>query len=161
MKADILSLVECEIFHAGKLVNSPGNEFKQLCLVRKGRVKMFDRNYNYLCELQPGSYFGEYQILFGLYSDFYYSVSDFAYIFKIEAIDFMKTICRDEMAYKHFFEISIQKLRFHTKIKRKLIELNSDKFGSRQNNDPNINNNFIKMYSILEMQSRNVASQKI
>lgn len=118
---------------------------------------MFDNNYNYLCDLKQGSYFGEYQIMFGLYSDFYYSTSEPTYIFKIDAFDFMKTICRDDMSYKHFFEISIQKLRFHSNIKRLLLELNPKKFGPR--NEGKVE--YIKMYSIFEMQSRHVGNDKI
>ena len=103
MIASLISLVECEILPKGRMIITPCSEFKQLFLIRKGSVKMFDSNYNYLCQLREGSFFGEYQVLFGLYSDFFYSTNSICYIFKMESIDFMKTICRDDLSYKHFF----------------------------------------------------------
>lgn len=72
MIADLISLVECEILPQSRLIMSPRKEFKQLFLIRKGSIRQFDHNYNYMCLLGQGSYFGEYQILFGLYSDYYY-----------------------------------------------------------------------------------------
>lgn len=59
MISDLISLIECEIC-SSKMIISPNSEFKQLFLVRKGKIKMFDHNYNYLCQLEQGSFFGEY-----------------------------------------------------------------------------------------------------
>lgn len=49
MISDLMSLVECEILPAGRMIMSPQVEFKQLFMIRKGRVKVFDNNYNLLC----------------------------------------------------------------------------------------------------------------
>ena len=49
MVSDLMSLVECEILPAGRMIMSPQVEFKQLYLIRKGSIKMFDNNYNLLC----------------------------------------------------------------------------------------------------------------
>ena len=41
--------------------------------------------------------------MFGLYSDFFFQAIESCFIFKIEASDFMKLICRDDLSYKHYY----------------------------------------------------------
>lgn len=73
--------------------------------------------------------------MFGLYSDYYYSsCEEPTYLFKIEALDFMKAICHGDMSYKHFFEISIQKLRFHSNLKKRLKMQIPQKFKDKHEN---------------------------
>ena len=51
---------------------TPNEEFKSLYLIKNGEVNLFDRVYNYLQTLENRSFFGEYNIMFGLYSTAYY-----------------------------------------------------------------------------------------
>lgn len=50
----------------------PQEEFDGLYLLKQGEINCFDKNYNYLHSLENGSFFGEYNIMFGLYSSAYY-----------------------------------------------------------------------------------------
>ena len=73
-------------------------------------------------ELEQGSFFGEYNILYGLYSNIYYrtSVCDhkkhYTMIFRIGAETFMNEICKDMDSFNHINNIALQKFRFNTKV---------------------------------------------
>ena len=41
-------------------------------MIKKGAVNCYDNNYNYLFTLKQGSFFGELNLLFGLYSSIIY-----------------------------------------------------------------------------------------
>ena len=52
-----------------------GDELKFFYLLKQGNIKCYGRNYDYLVDLQAGSSFGEYQIMFDTYSDVTYKAS--------------------------------------------------------------------------------------
>ena len=45
-----------------------------LYLVKKGEVRQWTNQYQYISQLSPGSFFGDYNILFDLYSNVSYQV---------------------------------------------------------------------------------------
>jgi len=49
-----------------------GDEVNYFYMIKKGDVKVFDESYNYLYTLPEGSFFGEFNIIFGLYSNLNY-----------------------------------------------------------------------------------------
>lgn len=68
----ILSNIECQIYEPGQLIVQPEVEMQNLYLIKRGQAVCFDRNYEYVCHLEEGSFFGEFNILFGLYSNLFY-----------------------------------------------------------------------------------------
>jgi hypothetical protein len=98
-------------------------------MIKSGNICVFDKKYNYLYDLEEGSYFGEYNIMFGLYSSLNYkgkSVCDHHQenkktcprnvIYKIPAYQLMKIITEDVQVFKHFHDIALQKFRFNNKM---------------------------------------------
>ena len=71
MVSRILSLIVCEHFDNEYIIKS-GEEVTNFYMIKKGNVILFDNKYNYMYDLEPGSFFGEYNILFGLISNVYY-----------------------------------------------------------------------------------------
>ena len=51
---------------------SAKEEFNYFYMIKKGSVRCFSKNYVYMYSLDEGSFFGEYKIMFGLYSSNYY-----------------------------------------------------------------------------------------
>jgi hypothetical protein len=77
-----------------------GQEFKELHLISDGHVKCFDSKYQYICHMEPGCFFGEYNIMFGLYSNMFYSCgvdpgSLTNTILKIDRDALMSCVCQD------------------------------------------------------------------
>ena len=75
-----------------------GDEINHLYLVKKGDVVCFDDKYEYMCHLEPGSFFGEFNIMFGLYSNLHYKALNdvkmsHIILFVIEKEDLMNLIC--------------------------------------------------------------------
>ena len=63
-------------------------------MIKMGAVQVFDRRYGYMYSLEQGSFFGELNIIFGLYSEQYYKAfTTSSMIFKIKAGVFMTLIC--------------------------------------------------------------------
>lgn len=89
---NILSQIEVECLRPGNPVIKAGDEVNYFYMIKKGDVKVFDKGYNFLYILTEGSFFGEYNIIFGLYSAFNYvpilredqAKEKYAMIFKIE-----------------------------------------------------------------------------
>lgn len=90
-------------------------------MIKRGEINCFDKNYNYLQTLEPNSFFGEYNILFQLYSSAYYQIAantEGNIIFKIDKDKLMSIICKDSSAFKHLFHICLQKLRYQKNIEQ-------------------------------------------
>lgn len=64
----LLSNITCEDCNNQILVKTQ-EPFEYFYMIKKGKVSIFDSKYNYMYDLDEGSYFGEYNILFGLYSN--------------------------------------------------------------------------------------------
>ena len=64
-------------------------------------------------DLEKGSFFEEYNLLFGLYSNIYYKTqtnegkSHYVMIFRIEADIFMNEICKDIESFNHINKLAI------------------------------------------------------
>ena len=62
------------------------------------------------------SFFGEYNLMFGMVSDCHYkAVTDetpYCVLYRIEAENFMNIISRDKGVFAHMHRLSLQKLRF-------------------------------------------------
>jgi CRP-like cAMP-binding protein len=68
--------------------------------------------------LEQGSFFGEINILFGLYSEQYYkALTSNAMVFKIHAEKFMTLICGDHKAFENLFWIAVQRYRYNNLVK--------------------------------------------
>ena len=67
----ILSNIEVQMYECNHMIITPGEEFKDLILLKSGRVRTLSSKYHYLTEFGPGSFFGDYNILFQLYNDRY------------------------------------------------------------------------------------------
>ena len=72
--AGIFSNIELEIFTLDATLVRNGNEVEFLYLVKQGDVTCYDEHYNYITTIQNGSFFGEYNIMFGLYSSISYNL---------------------------------------------------------------------------------------
>lgn len=72
---ELLSNIDSEYFVGGQVILYKGDELKYFYLLKTGNVKCYGRNYNYLVDLEAGSSFGEYQLMFDIYSDLTYKAS--------------------------------------------------------------------------------------
>ena len=69
-----------------------------------------DRRYGYMYSLEQGSFFGEQNIIFGLYSEQNYkAVTTNTMIFKIRATRFMTLVCEDHKSFENLFWIAVQR----------------------------------------------------
>ena len=77
-------------------------------MIKMGAVQVFDRRYGYMYSLEQGSFFGEINIMFGLYSEQYYkALTSNTMVFKINAENFMTLICGDHKAFENLFWIAV------------------------------------------------------
>ena len=91
--------IVCEV-HNNEIVIQQGEIVNDFYMIKKGRVRLFDIKYNYLYDLEQQSYFGEYNILFGLTSNISYRFSGNEVdsncvqniLFKINSKEFMTII---------------------------------------------------------------------
>lgn len=87
-----------------------GQEFKNIYLIKKGTINLFDPTYTYLCSLEETSFFGDYQVILGVASDIQYRVKADIFktiIYKIDAEVFLQAICEDELVFKHYFKMAL------------------------------------------------------
>ena len=75
---------------------------------------LFDSKYNYMYSLEKGSFFGEYNIMFGLKSNINYmgkikktNAKNANIVFKIKAEVLISVILDDANTYKHFYNIAL------------------------------------------------------
>ena len=99
-------------------------------MIKQGSICVYDNKYNYLYDLEESSWFGEYNIMFGVYSSLNYKGKSITksigkhkvaksfrnVLFKIPSYNFMKIVTTDVQAFKHFHEMSLQKFRFNNKM---------------------------------------------
>ena len=79
-----------------------------------GTVQVFDRRYGYMYSLEQGSFFGEVNIIIGLYSEYNYkALTTNTMVFKIYAEKFMTLICEDHKAFENLFWIGVQRYRYN------------------------------------------------
>jgi len=57
---------------SSRIILPAKEEFNYFYMIKKGSVRCFSKEYVYLYSLEEGSFFGEYNIMFGLYSSLYY-----------------------------------------------------------------------------------------
>ena len=107
-----------------------------ICLIKQGFVKIFDSNYNFITELQPNSFFGEYQVMLDLYGGAVYracqeserfsgttSIEQQAVvssvILKIPKTKFLNLILSNEnfASFEHYNEMAVQRFIHFNKIK--------------------------------------------
>lgn len=107
----ILQNLKSCYYAPGTSIIKAKDEFKNFFLIKKGHVNCFDKSYNYLNTLEQGSFFGEFNIIFQLYSFVYYQSSGIdiegCTIYKIDYEKFINIICKDVSAFKHLFDISL------------------------------------------------------
>lgn len=109
----ILANLESQIYDKDTFVIKNKDEFKHFFLIKHGSVKLFSSNYTYMYDLEKGSFFGEYNILYGLYSNIFYRTqtcngkSHYVMIFRIEAETFMSEICKDIDSFNHINKIAV------------------------------------------------------
>ena len=67
----ILTSLNSKIFFPGQTITEAGSYFNELCFIQKGKVIVLDlfSRFN-ITTLVEGSWFGDYQILFGVPSNF-------------------------------------------------------------------------------------------
>jgi len=81
--------------------------------------------------LEEGSFFGELNIMFGLYSSITYipapnlesienKKTNFTLIFKIDGEKFMGQICKDENTFKYVHDISIKRHRYNQLLSKEI-----------------------------------------
>jgi len=113
-----------------RMIVKVGEEFSHFIMIRKGIIKCFDENFSYMVSLEEGSFFGEYNIMFGLYSQLNYQMAlsnerggqNLVQLFKIEKDKLMQALCIDFHSFLHFHKLSIQKLRFTQRMMKQLSE---------------------------------------
>mmetsp|Transcript_5911 Transcript_5911/g.9621 ORF Transcript_5911/g.9621 Transcript_5911/m.9621 type:complete len:260 (+) Transcript_5911:2849-3628(+) len=136
---EMLANVECEQLPPSKIIVRNLSELTHFYMIKQGTVKCFDKKYNYLMNLEPGSFFGEYNILFGLYSQMYYQTHSAdnhdtkklsCLLFKIEAKKFMQIVLRDSTTFKHLHHIALKKFKFNQALIQKVEEI-EDRMNTR------------------------------
>ena len=118
-----MSHIECSFHFHGQTIARRGKELQHLYLVKTGSVNCFGLRHNYMYNLQPGSFFGEYCIMFGLYNHIEYkahipndSKSDCMTIFQISNSLLMEQLCKDGSSFEHLHNLSLQKLRYNQQV---------------------------------------------
>ena len=81
----LLSNIQSQIYDSDQILLKNRNEFKHFYMVKSGGVRLFDEKYSYMCNLEQGSFFGEYNIMFGLKSNIYYKTTHYSIIFRINS----------------------------------------------------------------------------
>jgi hypothetical protein len=91
-------------------------------MIKQGSVCVYDNKYNYLYDLEESSWFGEYNIMFGVYSSLIYKGKSITksngknkvvnksfrnVLYKIPSYNFMTIVTTDVQAFKHFHEMSL------------------------------------------------------
>ena len=128
--------LRCEIFVGSTLVLDYHQSVTDICLIKQGFVKMFDQNYNFVSELQPNSFYGDYQVMLDLNagsvyracqeSDKYSSCSSMqeqavssSILLKIPKSKFLKLILSHEnfASFEHFNEMAVQRFIYFKKLK--------------------------------------------
>ena len=112
----IISNIKPLLFDNCEMIISPGDTFKNLYLVKQGEITCLDKRLNYQCHLQEGSFFGLYNIMFGLYSSKYFryiqkdhsNLQSPCILFKLPHKTFLSVICEDYHSFTHFHKIAIQ-----------------------------------------------------
>ena len=64
----LLANMTCREVYFDSQLYAAGDELKHFYLIKSGEVKFLDKNYDYMYHLGPGSYFGDIENIFGLYS---------------------------------------------------------------------------------------------
>ena len=68
---------------------SRSDEVQNMYMIKHGSVMQFNEDYDYISTLMQGSYFGEYNIMFGLYSNITYKPNfddkHYVLLYKIES----------------------------------------------------------------------------
>jgi hypothetical protein len=91
-------------------------------MLKHGNVKLWGPKYDYMYDLENGAYFGEYNIMFGLYSNIHYKVhtyqskNHFVMIFRIDKRILMNEICKDIDSFTHLHKIALQKFRWNNRV---------------------------------------------
>lgn len=123
----LLACIEVQIYESGHLIQKPGNRFKDFFMIKSGAVRTFDKSFNYMADLRPGSFFGEFNILFDLYNDIYFQAAEMTLqndfeenvrrrnnltiMFLIDRVSLLENFSSDLDAFKHLFKISLMKFR--------------------------------------------------
>ena len=114
----IFSALDCEIHEASSMVVKPDDFFSSFYLIKSGEIATYDLNYNYMYNLQQGSFFGDYNIVFTLYSNMFYkavpNLQGYIVLYKIDSETLLNCFCTDIVSFKHLFNISLQKFRNDT-----------------------------------------------
>ena len=50
-------------------------QFRHFYYIKTGSISLFDDNFTYMYNLEEGSFFGEYNIMFGLLSNMFYKTN--------------------------------------------------------------------------------------
>ena len=119
-----------------------GHPVHYFYLIKNGSVKLFDQKFNYMYELREGGYFGEFNVLFNLYSEYCYKTTKIhkghhyghshdksemrgTLLLKIEAETFINIICKDPKLFMNFFRICVKRFKFNKRITEVLNPLPS------------------------------------
>lgn len=117
-----------QIFDGDKVI-VPDSEVNNFYLIKHGKIKLMDRYYNYMLELESGSYFGEVEVMFGLLSAHYYNNcacnhhhddggSDWNMLYAINGKKFLEILSQDFATFKHFFDSALQRFRFLKQLRK-------------------------------------------
>ena len=52
-----------------------GEIFNHFYLIKSGKIELYDKYFNYMYDLEEGGFFGEFNILFSLYSEYNYKTT--------------------------------------------------------------------------------------
>jgi len=113
-----------------QMVLETGKEFEYFYMIKKGSIMTFNKSFQYLRTFERGSFFGDYNIIFGLYSDSYYraaqndSVLTICHFFKVPKQRLIDLICSDIESFKHFHNICLQKFRFNRRLQQQIETIN-------------------------------------
>jgi hypothetical protein len=115
----LLSKIEYEMLSCApdsqqKTVVQYSKEFSHFHMLKKGRIEVISKDSLQMYFLEPGSFFGEFNILFGVLSPVHYRLSYnpqdqslYTHLFKVHRKELLEIICSHEETFLHFISIAL------------------------------------------------------
>ena len=75
MVQQLLSNLICHDGDNMEMTIHKGHPVDYFYLIKSGSVKMFDSKFNYMYELREGGYFGEFNVMFNIFSEYCYKTT--------------------------------------------------------------------------------------
>lgn len=64
--------MQCNFYYSGQFIVKSGEKVENLFMIKRADVRCYSSRMQYMYTLSNGGFFGEYNIMFGLYSSLNY-----------------------------------------------------------------------------------------